>query len=169
MFPILTWNESSFNPCYVTNLDMRENMSGIFNKEIGWIYFLSMLPNLLIYLRYLGTWGDEIIEEDFLKKAKKTAYHSSFLWTSNMIRLMVLMAVILSHPQRQEFQFSLWKIILPPRFHRIIILACHVAKEWHHTSFQKTCFSKILTDRLFKHLEKMLFNALKIAFTSTFL
>ena len=99
--------------CHVRNLYVK----GCFIK-----YFLSMLPNLLIYLRYLGTWGDEIIEGDFLKKAKKTAYHSSFLWTSNMIRLMVLMAVILSHPQRQEFQFSLWKIILPPRFHRTILL-----------------------------------------------
>ena len=33
-----------------------------------------MLPNLLIYLRYLGTWGDEI----FLKKAKKNCVSQQF-------------------------------------------------------------------------------------------
>ena len=37
-----------------------------------------MLPNLLIYLRYLGTWGDEIIEGDFLKKAKKNCVSQQF-------------------------------------------------------------------------------------------
>ena len=38
------------------------------------IYFLNRLPNLLIYSKYLGTWGDEI----FLKKAKKNCVSQQF-------------------------------------------------------------------------------------------
>ena len=48
MLPILTWNESRFNPCYVTNLDMKENMSWIFNKKIGWLIHDFLFPLFLL-------------------------------------------------------------------------------------------------------------------------
>ena len=45
----IKWNmkcnmkESSFNRCYVTNLDKREKMSQIFNKKIGWMRWTALL------------------------------------------------------------------------------------------------------------------------------
>ena len=49
MLPILTWYESSFNPCYVTNLDILWNMSQIFNNKIGWLYLLWFVLRWGVY------------------------------------------------------------------------------------------------------------------------
>ena len=49
MLPILTWYESSFNTCYVTNLDILWNMSQIFNNKIGWLYLLWFVLRWGVY------------------------------------------------------------------------------------------------------------------------
>ena len=103
MSPILTWNESRFNHCYVTNLDMRENMSWIFNKKNRVIVRSTCVSKTLRLLsELLNNWRLSDVEIQGwnwarLLEQRVPKMTQIFAWGSSMkIIKVIIMTIIVS-------------------------------------------------------------------------